>query len=250
MPKRSSSPSSEADGLHARKKAKLSKTPTTSSLQVQAQAKRPQRSAVATSAIANTGSDGLMDERRPLGGSFGSSGGNAPNRNMLRRLRGAASSLNGPPNHPPRAGGGEHNSGTLEEDEGRDKLEQNCRRRLPSNTDYCARHGAWRVMASLLLVLLLRNLLVITWQRSHSSQLAMKCNIDIDLLNLDFEGSKRRQAQAKRELDWFQSASEYELDTVDRVEWIRRLRILEEERNATRSEFQALMSNFDLGVLE
>ena len=105
-------------------------------------------------------------------------------------------------------------------------------------------------MASLLLVLLLRNLLVITWQRSHSSQLAMKCNIDIDLLNLDFEGSKRRQAQAKRELDWFQSASEYELDTVDRVEWIRRLRILEEERNATRSEFQALMSNFDLGVLE
>ncbi|EJK69061.1 hypothetical protein THAOC_09720, partial [Thalassiosira oceanica] len=50
MPKRSSSSSSsEADGLHARKKAKLSKTPTGAALNLDAPVKRPsaKRSAVA-----------------------------------------------------------------------------------------------------------------------------------------------------------------------------------------------------------
>mmetsp|Transcript_10655 Transcript_10655/g.24333 ORF Transcript_10655/g.24333 Transcript_10655/m.24333 type:complete len:157 (-) Transcript_10655:62-532(-) len=154
---------------------------------------------------------------------------------MLRRLRGAhaASSLNG---------------------EDKNKLESNYRRRLPSNTaGYLYGRGVERVLSSLLLVLLvllLRNLLVITWQRSHSSQLAMECNITAALLRLDIAGSKMREAQAKRELDSAQSASEQELDAVERVEWIRRLQILEEERNATRSGFQAtLVSNFDLGAL-
>ena len=183
-------------------------------------------------------------------------GDNAPKR-ILRRLRGATSSPGGPPNppNPQRIRKDDQQSSTItldeeKEDEEKDKLE----RRLPSNTDgnECGQ-GVGRLLMFLLqvllLMLLLRNLLLITWQRSHSSQLAMECNIRFDLLSLDLADSKKRQAQAKRELDSAQRASEQELDTVERVEWIRRLRILEEKRNATRSEFQAMMSNFDLGVL-
>ncbi|EJK66830.1 hypothetical protein THAOC_12209 [Thalassiosira oceanica] len=138
---------------------------------------------------------------------------------MLRRLRGAhaASSLNG---------------------EDKNKLESNYRRRLPSNTaEYLYGRG------------------VTTGDACHRIQLnifmlAMECNITAALLRLDIAGSKMREAQAKRELDSAQSASEQELDAVERVEWIRRLQILEEERNATRSGFQAtLVSNFDLGAL-